>query len=75
MERAGLRPVARTTASMRPALLLSLQYVAFGRTRWTGRGLRLAAWAAAPLLWASDRALEGDCLHLFAVRREDHAPR
>jgi 2-polyprenyl-3-methyl-5-hydroxy-6-metoxy-1,4-benzoquinol methylase len=71
MERAGLRPVARTTASMRPALLLSLQYAAFGRARWTGRGLRLAAWAVAPLLWMLDRFVAGDCLHMFAVHRED----
>ena len=70
-ERAGLRPVARTTVSMRPALLLSLQYAAFGRVRWNGRGLRLAAWAMAPLLWALDRFADGDCLHMFAVRRED----
>jgi 2-polyprenyl-3-methyl-5-hydroxy-6-metoxy-1,4-benzoquinol methylase len=66
--RAGLRPVATTTASMRPALLLSLQYAAFGRARWSGRGLRLAAWAVAPLLWALDRVAAGDCLHMFAVR-------
>jgi 2-polyprenyl-3-methyl-5-hydroxy-6-metoxy-1,4-benzoquinol methylase len=70
-ERAGLRPVARTTVSMRPALLLSLQYAAFGRVRWNGRGLRLAAWAIAPLLWALDRVADGDCLHMFAVCRED----
>ena len=69
-ERAGLRPVARTTASMRPALLLSLQYAAFGEARWNGRGLRLAAWAIAPALWALDRFAAGDCLHMFAVRRE-----
>jgi 2-polyprenyl-3-methyl-5-hydroxy-6-metoxy-1,4-benzoquinol methylase len=70
-ERAGLRPVARTTVSMRPALLLSLQYAAFGRVRSNGRGLRLAAWAMAPLLWALDRFADGDCLHMFAVRQED----
>ncbi len=70
-ERAGLRPVARTTVSMRPALLLSLQYAAFGRPRWNGRGLRLAAWAMAPLMWALDRVADGDCLHMFAVRQED----
>jgi 2-polyprenyl-3-methyl-5-hydroxy-6-metoxy-1,4-benzoquinol methylase len=69
--RARLRPVARTTASMRPALLLSLQYAAFGRARWSGRGLRLAAWAIAPALWVLDRCVAGDCLHMFAVRRED----
>jgi SAM-dependent methyltransferase len=70
MRRAGLRPVAKTTASMRPALLLSLQYAAFGRARWTGRGLRLAAWAVAPLLWTLDRFTAGDCLHMFAVRED-----
>lgn len=69
--RARLHPVARTTASMRPALLLSLQYAAFGQARWSGRGLRLAAWAIAPALWALDRCVAGDCLHMFAVRRED----
>ncbi|HSZ68838.1 MAG TPA: class I SAM-dependent methyltransferase [Solirubrobacteraceae bacterium] len=69
--RVGLHPTARTTASMRPALLLSLQYAAFGRARWSGRGLRLAAWAIAPALWALDRVLPGDCLHLFATRAED----
>lgn len=68
MRRAGLRPVAKTTASMRPALLLSLQYAVFGRARWSGRGLRLAAWAVAPPLWVLDRFAEGDCLHMFAVR-------
>ncbi|HVR04623.1 MAG TPA: class I SAM-dependent methyltransferase [Solirubrobacteraceae bacterium] len=70
MRRAGLRPVAKTTASMRPALLLSLQYAAFGRARWTGRGLRLAAWAIAPLLLLLDRFADGDCLHLFAERED-----
>lgn len=68
MARAGLRPVARTTASMRPGLLMSLQYAVFGRARWTGRGSRLAAWALAPLLWVLDRFAEGDCLHVLAVR-------
>jgi 2-polyprenyl-3-methyl-5-hydroxy-6-metoxy-1,4-benzoquinol methylase len=67
LTRAGLRPVAHTTASMRPGLLVSLQYAAFGRARFTGRGLRLAAWAMAPLLWALDRCVEGDCLHMFAI--------
>jgi 2-polyprenyl-3-methyl-5-hydroxy-6-metoxy-1,4-benzoquinol methylase len=71
--RAQLQPVARTTASMRPALLLSLQYAAFGRARWSGRGLRLAAWAVAPALWALDRFVAGDCLHMFAVRAEPRA--
>jgi 2-polyprenyl-3-methyl-5-hydroxy-6-metoxy-1,4-benzoquinol methylase len=66
---AGLRPVGRTTASMRPGLLVSLQYAAFGRARFTGRGLRLAAWALAPLLWMLDCFAEGDCLHMFAVAR------
>lgn len=68
MARAGLRPVARTTASMRPGLLMSVQYAVFGRARWTGRGARLVAWALAPLLWALDRFAAGDCLHVFAVR-------
>jgi 2-polyprenyl-3-methyl-5-hydroxy-6-metoxy-1,4-benzoquinol methylase len=67
LARVGLRPVAHTTASMRPGLLVSLQYAAFGRARFSGRGLRLAAWATAPLLWALDRWTEGDCLHMFAV--------
>jgi 2-polyprenyl-3-methyl-5-hydroxy-6-metoxy-1,4-benzoquinol methylase len=69
--RAGLTPNARTYASMRPSLLLSLQYTAFGRARWSGRGLRLAAWAIAPLLLALDRVSPGDCLHMFAVRGGD----
>jgi 2-polyprenyl-3-methyl-5-hydroxy-6-metoxy-1,4-benzoquinol methylase len=68
LERAGLRPVATTTASMRPSILVSLQYLAFGRARWMGRGLRLAAWAVAPALWLMDRVTDGDCLHTFAVR-------
>jgi SAM-dependent methyltransferase len=68
LRRAGLRPVGHATASMRPGLLISLQYLAFGRARWTGRGLRLAAWAIAPLLWVLDRFAAGDCLHMFAVR-------
>lgn len=68
MARAGLRPFDRTTLSMRPGLLLSLQYALFGRARWMGRGLRLSAWAVAPLLWMSDRFVAGDCLHMLAVR-------
>ncbi len=68
MARAGLRPVERTTLSMRPGLLVSLQYALFGRARWMGRGLRLAAWVLAPLLWLSDRFLAGDCLHMLAVK-------
>jgi 2-polyprenyl-3-methyl-5-hydroxy-6-metoxy-1,4-benzoquinol methylase len=68
MVRAGLYPVAQTTSSMRPALLVSLQYAVFGRARWTGRGLRLAAWALAPLLWVLDRFVAGDCLHMLAVK-------
>jgi len=68
MVRAGLRPVTQTTASMRPALLVSLQYAVFGRARWMGRGLRLAAWTLAPLLWMLDRFVAGDCLHMFAVK-------
>jgi 2-polyprenyl-3-methyl-5-hydroxy-6-metoxy-1,4-benzoquinol methylase len=69
MTRAGLHPVEQVFASMRPGLLVSLQYAAFGRARWTGRGLRLAAWALAPLLWVLDRLAAGDCLHMFAVAR------
>lgn len=68
MVRAGLRPVDHTTLSMRPALLVSLQYALFGRARWMGRGLRLTAWALAPLLWLSDRFVAGDCLHMLAVK-------
>lgn len=68
MVRAGLLPVAQRTASMRPALLVSLQYAVFGRARWTGRGLRLSAWALAPLLWVLDRFVAGDCLHMFATK-------
>jgi 2-polyprenyl-3-methyl-5-hydroxy-6-metoxy-1,4-benzoquinol methylase len=70
MERAGLGPVAQTTASMRPSLLLSLQYAAFGCVRWNGRGLRLAAWAAALPLILLDRVVAGDCLHVFAQLQE-----
>ncbi len=68
--RAGLRPLSHTTASMRPGLLVSVQYAVFGHARFTGRGLRLAAWATAPLLWLLDRFTEGDCLHMFAL----HSP-
>jgi 2-polyprenyl-3-methyl-5-hydroxy-6-metoxy-1,4-benzoquinol methylase len=68
MVRAGLRPVAHTTVSMRPGLLVSLQYALFGRARWMGRGLRLSAWAVAPLLWVLDRFVSGDCLHMVAVK-------
>jgi 2-polyprenyl-3-methyl-5-hydroxy-6-metoxy-1,4-benzoquinol methylase len=68
MVRAGLRPVAQSTASMRPGLLVSLQYALFGRARWMGRGLRLAAWALAPLLLVLDRFVAGDCLHVFAAK-------
>jgi SAM-dependent methyltransferase len=69
MVRAGLEPLGHTTASMRPALLVSLQYAVFGRARFTGRGLRLAAWALAPLLWVLDRFVAGDCLHMLAAKR------
>jgi 2-polyprenyl-3-methyl-5-hydroxy-6-metoxy-1,4-benzoquinol methylase len=68
LRRAGLQPVATVTASMRPSVLMSLQYVTFGRARWTGRGLRLAAWAVAVPMWLLDRVADGDCLHVFAVR-------
>jgi SAM-dependent methyltransferase len=66
--RAGLRPVDRTSVSMRPSLLVSLQYALFGRARWMGRGLRLGAWALAPLLLVLDRFVAGDCLHMLAVK-------
>ncbi|MGN6257813.1 MAG: class I SAM-dependent methyltransferase [Solirubrobacterales bacterium] len=69
VEAAGLRPVETTTASMRPSPLGSLQYATLGRLRFEGRGFRLLAWALAPLLFLSDRLLEGDCLHLVAERR------
>jgi SAM-dependent methyltransferase len=68
VSRAGLRPVEFRTASMRPGLLMSLQYAAFGRPVANGRGLRWAAWATAPLLVLSDLVAEGDCLHIFATR-------
>jgi SAM-dependent methyltransferase len=73
MTRAGLSSVEQVFASMRPGVLVSLQYVAFGRARWTGRGLRLAAWAIAPLLWVIDRFAAGDCLHMFAVAESSRA--
>lgn len=68
LQSVGVRPVATNTASMRPSILMSLQYVIFGRARFTGRGLRLAAWAFAPVLWLIDRVADGDCLHVLAVR-------
>jgi SAM-dependent methyltransferase len=68
VERAGFGGVATATATMRPSLLGSLQYAAFGRLRWNGRGFRLLAWALAPLLVISDRLGAGDCLHLTATR-------
>jgi len=68
VESAGLRPVAVGAATMRPSPLGSVQYAAFGRLRYEGRGFRLLAWALAPLLFLSDRVGEGDCLHLTAVR-------
>ena len=68
LARSGLRPVGTVAVSMRPSILLSLQYAAFGRARWTGRGLRLAAWVVAIPLWLLDRVTDGDCLHAFAVR-------
>jgi SAM-dependent methyltransferase len=66
--RAGLQPLEFRTASMRPGLLMSLQYACFGRPVFNGRGLRWAAWATAPALLASDLVAEGDCLHMFATR-------
>jgi SAM-dependent methyltransferase len=68
VEAAGLRPIEIGAASMRPSPLGSLQYAALGRLRFEGRGFRLLAWALAPLLFLSDRVLEGDCLHLLAER-------
>lgn len=68
MVRAGLRPVDHVTVSMRPGLLVSMQYALFGRARWMGRGLRLCAWALAPALWLLDRFVAGDCLHMLAVK-------
>lgn len=66
VEAADLRPIEITTASMRPSPLGSLQYATLGSLRWEGRGFRLLAWALSPLLFLSDRVLEGDCLHLVA---------
>ena len=68
VEAAGLRPVEISAASMRPSPLGSLQYATLGRLRFEGRGFRILAWALAPLLFLSDRLLEGDCLHLVAER-------
>jgi SAM-dependent methyltransferase len=68
VEQAGLRVVAVRTSSMRPSILLSLEYALWGRPRFTGRGFKLAAWAIAPLLLMFDVAGAGDCIHVFAVR-------
>lgn len=68
VEAADLRPVEITAASMRPSPLGSLQYATLGSLRFEGRGFRILAWALAPLLFLSDRVLEGDCLHLVAER-------
>lgn len=65
---AGLRPIDVSAATMRPSPLGSVQYKAYGRLRYDGRGFRLLAWALAPLLLLSDRIGEGDCLHLTAQR-------
>lgn len=65
---AGLRPTAVSAASMRPSPIASLQYVAFGRMRFEGRGFRALAWIVAPFLALVDRIAEGDCLHLIAER-------
>lgn len=69
VEAVGLRPIEITAASMRPSPIGSVQYATLGRLRFQGRGFRLLAWALAPLLFLSDRVLEGDCLHLVAERR------
>jgi SAM-dependent methyltransferase len=68
VRRAGLRPVSSSAVSMRPSLLGSLQYLAFGSMRFGGRGIRLIEWAMTPLLLLSDRIGAGDCLHLTAER-------
>ena len=65
---AGLSPLASSTISMRPTLLGSLQYRAFGSIRLGGRGFRLLALMLTPLLLLADRLGEGDCLHLIAER-------
>jgi SAM-dependent methyltransferase len=67
-QRAGLRHLTTTTASMRPALLLSLQYRLFGRARFQDGGFRIAAWLALPFLLAADALSDGDCVHVFAQR-------
>jgi len=68
VEAADLKVVDVGAATMRPSPLGSVQYKAFGRLRYDGRGFRLLAWALAPLLFLSDRVGEGDCLHLTAER-------
>lgn len=68
VRRAGMRPISVGAATMRPSPIGSLQYLAFGRMRYEGRGFRLLAWATAPLLALADRIAEGDCLHLSAER-------
>lgn len=68
LREAGLRPVSVYAASMRPSLLGSLQYLAFGRLRYKGRAFRFLGWALLPLLGLSDRLGEGDCLHVVAER-------
>ncbi|HEX5713924.1 MAG TPA: class I SAM-dependent methyltransferase [Solirubrobacterales bacterium] len=68
VEAQGLKVVDVGAATMRPSPLGSVQYRAFGRLRYEGRGFRLLAWALAPLLFLSDRIGEGDCLHLTAER-------
>lgn len=70
MRAAGLRVVECRTSSMRPSILLSLEYAIWGRPRVVGRTFQLAAWAIAPLLLMLDLAGAGDCVHVFAVR--DH---
>jgi SAM-dependent methyltransferase len=64
----GLEPVAVEAASMRPSLLGSLQYAAFGRLRHGGRGFQLLTWALLPVTMITDRLGAGDCLHLTARR-------
>jgi hypothetical protein len=81
MVRAGLRPVAQTTASMRPGLLVSLQYAAFGRALegdaysidGVARDLTKRAWQI--LINASSRrsAVSAVASHLGGLRHQTEA--
>jgi len=68
VQRVGLKPVAVSVSSMRPSLLLSLQYAFFGRQRIGGRPFQLATWVFLPVVALTDVVSEGDCLHLVATR-------